>query len=249
MENTKENQIEEIKERIKTGNEIHLEETVFLVKELGAAGIGSGFELGGIPCPIKAETENEYKELFLFKAIHWFWEDAASCYKNRRFRACTILLACMLEAIICFELKRRNIFYDPKWTLGELINYCRGETIRKVTPPQEVKKIFSNIIKGAEKINEFRIKAIHLTLEKGSPKEIEKWHDKTPIEKFKSPPATIRNGYITGDDAIISTVFTPNGPKSFIIYKFKKMAMEMYTHMQNILKVLYGLEFRFSFKC
>jgi len=183
-------QIKEIKERIKRINDIHLEEEAFLVKELGGFGTGSGFELGGRFSEItKAETDEEYKEVSLEQAIYYLWNDAGVCYIKMRFRACVILLACLVEALICLELTKRKIPYDTKWTLGDLINYCKGNKTKGILPPEEIKKSFANIIKDLEIINKLRIEAVHLKLEKERPKEVDKWDELVPLEKIQISPS------------------------------------------------------------
>lgn len=246
MEN---NQIEKIKEMIKRGNDIHLEEEAFLVNELGGFGTGSGFELGGkVSDVIRAETDEEYKEMALDRAIHYLWGDAGVCYKKRRFRACTILLACLVEAVICLELSKRRIFYNPKWTLGELINYCKGNNTWGISPPKDIKKAFTDIIKDLESVNRLRIEAVHLKLEKERPKEASKWDELVPIEKFVSPPVKIEGGWTSGDDVTLHAVRTLTGRwKNYIVYRYKKMAMKAYHHAQNILRTLYRLKFNFRF--
>jgi hypothetical protein len=242
------NQVEKLKEMIRKGNDIHLEEEAFLVNELGGFGTGSGFELGGQVSEIsKAETNEEYKEMNLAHTIYLLWGDAGVSYKNRRFRACTILLACLVEATICLELTKRKIFYETKWTLGELINYCKGNKTWGILPPKGIKKTFNNIIEDLENINKLRIEAVHLKLEKEKPKEVSKWDELAPLEKFTSPPVKIEGGWISGDDVIVHMVRTLTGGwKNYIVYPYKKMAMKAYHHTQNILRTLYRLQFNFK---
>ena len=224
------NNIEEIKERIKRINEIHLEEEAFLVRELGGFGTGSDFELGRLLPNIEAETEKEYKEMNLDFTINILWEDAGICYINRRFRTCTILLACLVEALICLELTKREISYNTKMTLGQLINYCKG------------KKILTSVIEDIEEINKLRIEAVHLKSEKEKPEEVGKWDELVPVGKFKHPPVKI-GSMLSENDA---TVCIQSG-KCYVVYKYKKMAMKAYYHTQNILATLYGLKFNFHF--
>jgi hypothetical protein len=249
IDSQKNQQIEETKDRIRRGNEIHLEETAFLVKELGIAGIGSGFELGEIPHITKIETKEEHKEMNLASTIYRLWGDAGCCYKYRRFRACAILLACLVEAVICFELTKRKIPYDTRWTLGNLINYCKGNKVKGFSPPKEIEKIFSKVIEDAKEINKLRIEAVHFKSEKEKSEDVEKWDELVPLEKFKSPPIKVsKSGWISGDDATLSLVLVSTGYKPFIVYKFKRMAEKTYRHTQNILKNLYGLKFVFGKK-
>ena len=231
------NELEQIKEYIKKSNEIHLEETAYLVQELGGFGIGSGFELANIPFPKKAETEKEYKELALSDSICQFWRDAGVSFKNRRFRACTILLACLIEAVIYLELSRRKKSYPQNSTLGQLIAYCEKE------------KILLEILNEIKSVNKLRNIAIHLIYEKKTPEKLlqsEIFDEIVPLEKFKDPPAKVKMkpGYIeaVGDD--VDLILFPN---QAIRYRYKKLAKAMYNHVQSILKTLYGMKFNFGF--
>lgn len=218
-EKNKLDQIKKYIKQIKQGNEIHLEETAYLVKELGGFGPGGGFSLGisyfksGKPL----WRNKEYEELALFDSIQEFWRDAGECYIRGRFRACAVLLACLTEAVICLELLRKGKSYPKKASLGQLINYC------------EQKKVLLEILSDIKFINELRKIAIHLIYEKTKPKEIiqsEIFDELVPVEKFRNPPANIGN----------------------IVYKYKKLAQQMYIHVQSILKILYGSKFKFKFR-
>jgi hypothetical protein len=234
----KNNNFAELRKRINKINEIHLEETAYLVKELGEFGVGSGFELGNIPFLKKAGTEREYKELALSESIHRFWSDAGKCYINRNFRACAIMLACLVEALICLELLRKKGHFLEDKTLGQLIGYCRDE------------KILTEILEELENINELRKIAVHLIYEKTKPKEIFRsgiFDEIVPIEKFKKPPAEVKRGkgwIETKGEGVELVIF----PKPAIIYSYKKLAKIMYIYVQSIFKKLYNLKFKFSFK-
>jgi len=237
-------EIEEIKKYIKEMNEFHLEEEALLAKELGGFGVGSGFELGNIPHPIRAEKKEEYKQLYLADSIKHLWSDAAICYVKRRFRACVILLACLIEALICLELMRKEVPFDSNWTLGQLIKFCKGKKIGRYTPPKEIKKLFANVIKDLKQINKLRIGAVHLKPEKEASMKIDKWDELVPLEKFKCPPVKMGEEWISGDDVMIVDV----KGRMYICYRYKNMAMKAYNHVQNILKSLYKIDFKFRFK-
>ena len=242
------NNVEEIKRYIREIAELHLEEEAYLVRELGGFGVGSGFELGQIPHPIHAKKRQEYKQIYLADSIRRFWTDAGVCYVKRRFRACVILLACVVEAAISLELLRRNIQYNPRWTLGQLIKYCKKGRYGKYVLPEEAKSFFAGIIDTLERVNELRIEAVHMKSEKERPQEMGKWDDLIPIEVFKAPPVKIDRSGVSGDDVTLYIPINVNGKqKVYLRYPYKKMAMKAYNHVQSILKHFYNMKFKFSF--
>lgn len=223
--------LEKVMEEIRVGDEIHLEERARLLMEIGGYGLG-GIELGTISLGGKIETHEEYEKAALESVIGELWQDAGVCYINHRFRACVILLACLIEAVLSLELIKKGDVNGKDWTLGTLITYCRKNKI-----------VSGNIIKAAKEINDLRIIAVHLKIERDEPEKAFEHSDMdetVPLETFKKPPVMIhKNGSISGDDVLITFGIKGSG----IVYKFKKAAMKSYKHVKDILRSLYGLRF------
>jgi len=199
--------------------------------EIGGYGVG-GIELGVISRGGKIETLEEYKKAALEGAIGELWQDSCVCYINRRFRACVILLACLIEAVLSLELIKKGELCGKGWTLGRLITYCQKN---KIVP--------RNVVKAAKKVNALRKIAVHPKVEREEPKKTFSRSDLdeiVPLKMFRKPPVVIhKNGSISGDDVLV--VFGIDG--SGIVYKFKKAAMKAYKHVKLVLRSRYGLRF------
>ena len=224
--------LEKVMERIKVGDEIHLEERARLLMEIGGYGVG-GMELGVISPGGKIETPEEYERAALERVISELWQDSCVCYINRRFRACVILLACLIEAVLSLELIKKGEVSGKDWTLGRLITYCRKN---KIVP--------RNVVKATKEVNDLRKIAVHLKIEREEPKKAFKLSDldeMVPLKMFSKPPVMIhKNGSISGDDVLV--VFGIEG--SGIVYKFKKASMKAFKNVKVILTCLYGLRLR-----
>lgn len=228
--------LEKVMEEIRVGDEIHLEERVRLLMEIGGYGVG-GIELGVISSGGKIETRKEYEKAALEGVIGELWQDSCVCYINHRFRACVILLACLIEAVLSLELIKKGKVSGKDWTLGKLITYCRKN---KIVP--------GNVVKIAKEINDLRKIAVHLKIEREEPTKAFRHSDLdeiVPLKTFRKPPVFIhKNGSISGNDVFI--IFGIEG--SGIVYKFKKAAMKAYKNVKVILTCLYGLRFNQSWQ-
>jgi len=179
------------------------------------------------------------------------WSDAFVCYVERRFRACVILLGCLVEATLSLELEKRRVkkpsasFLDrlfrlhrealgiERFTLGRLIEYCYGN------------KVISREVYGAAKeINALRNMAVHLKMEREKPlKSIETTPDideEVPLKDFKNPPVTISEGWISGDG--VTFVWRPGF--TGILYRYKKAADRAFKNARFILRSLYNIKFK-----
>jgi len=226
--------LEKVMERIRAVDNIHLEERARLLMELGGFGVG-GIELGCISEGVRElKTPEEYEKMALEVVIGELWHDSCICYINRRFRACTILLACLVEAVLCMELLKKGKVCKKDWMLGQL-KHCKEEGI-----------VPRNVLEAAEAVNKLRIIAVHLKIEREEPRktfEHSNLDEMVPITNFQRPPVTIHeNGSISGDDVMLRV----GSEGAFIVYKFKKAAMEAYKNVKVILSSLYGLKFKSS---
>jgi len=223
--------LEEVMEEIKVGDELHLEERARLLMEIGGYGV-RGIELGVIFPGGKIETPEEYEKAALEGVIGELWQDSCICYINHRFRACVILLACLIEAVLSLELIKKGEVGGKNWTLGKLITYCRNN---KIVP--------GNVVKVAKEVNDLRKIAVHLKIEREEPRKIFKYSDLdeiVPLKTFRKPPVMIhKNGSISGDDVLVSFNLEGSG----IVYKFKKAAMKAYKNVKVILTSLYEVKF------
>lgn len=223
--------LEKVMEEIKVGDEIHLEERARLLLEIGGYGVG-GIELGVISPSGKIETPEEYEKAALEGVIGELWHDSCICYINRRFRACVILLACLVEAVLSLELVKKGEATGKDWTLGRLIAYYRKN-----------KMIPRNVMKAAKEVNDLRKIAVHLKIEREEPEKVfehSNLDEIVPLKTFRKPPVMIhRNGSISGDDVLVTFGIAGSG----IVYKFKKGATKAYKHVKVVLKSLYGLRF------
>jgi len=223
--------LEEIIERIKLGDEMHLEERARLLMEIGGYGVG-GIELGIISPGGKIENPEEYKKAALKGVIGELWHDSCICYINHRFRACVILLACLVEAVLSLEIVKKREVTARNLTLGGLVSYC-----------QKNKMVPRNVIKAAKEVNDLRKIAVHLKIEREEPEKVFEHSDLdeiVPLKTFRKPPVTIhKNGSISGDDVLVTFGIGGSG----IVYKFKKAAMNAYKVVKVVLRSLYGLRF------
>lgn len=221
--------LEEVMEEISVGDEIHLEERARLLMEIGGYGVG-GIELGVISPGGKIETPNEYEKAALEGVIGELWQDSCVCYINHRFRACVILLACLIEAALSLALIKKGEVSGKGWTLGKLITYCQKN---KIVP--------ENVVKAAKEVNDLRKIAVHLKIEREEPTKAFRHSDLdeiVPLKTFRKPPVVIhKNGGISGDDVLFVLGIEGSG----IVYKFKKAAMKAYKNVKVILTCLYGL--------
>lgn len=226
--------LERVMEEIRVGNEIHLEEGARLLMEIGGYGVG-GIELGVILLSGKIEPPEEYEKAALESVIGELWQDSCVCYINRRFRACVILLACLIEAVFSLEMMKKGEVSGKGWTLGRLITYCRKN---KIVP--------RDVFEAAKEVNDLRKIAVHLKIEREEPMKAFSHSDLdeiVPMKAFRKPPVVIhKNGSISGDDVLV--VFGIEA--SDIVYKFKKAAMKAYKDVKAILTSLYGLRFNQS---
>lgn len=166
--------LEEVEGRIKVGDEIHLEERARLLMELGGYGVG-GIELGVISPVEKAENHEEYEKVALGSVIGELWQDSCICYINHRFRACVILLSCLVEAVLSLEVIKKGEVGGKAWTLGRLITYCEKN---KIVP--------GTVVEAAREVNKLRIIAVHLKIERGEPEKVFEHSDLDEIVPFKT---------------------------------------------------------------
>lgn len=224
-------ELDKIMEHLRIGDEIHLEERARLLMEIG------GFGVGGVELPLISEHSGEItpeiaKRHALENTIRNLWSGAFICYMERRFRACVILLGCLVEATLTLEIEKKGVKENRKMlTLGWLVNYCYKKGL-----------ISKDIFDAANEVNALRNLAVHLKPEKEYPMKttetIEDIDEEVSLKVFDKPPVTVsEEGWISGDDVI----FVMRPGFTGILYRFKKAADRAFRNVRFILKSLYGL--------
>jgi len=229
------------KERIQGMDEIHLEDRARWMVEIYQPSIGGmeiPFSMGKEAT--SAESDEERRIISLRSSVHRLWNESTACYVYGRFQACIILLATMLEAAL--ELKLRlmglwtefeSICEEQYRFLGRLISFCDK---KRCLPNKVVKHLW--------KVNDLRINAVHLRVEKRTG---EYMFGRTPldeveyfktVEELKGRPVKVdlKEGWISGDDAIFG--FDLLRRRYEILYKYKAGAKEALERSREIISSL-----------
>lgn len=231
---------ERIKITLRNMLELHLDEYVSRVIEVGGFGVG-GVELEvTIPSPriIRGKIEKEQSALIV--TINALWQNAAMSYVYGNFRACIFQIGSMLEGILKYEILRRELkksledYLKKQFpTLGNLIYFCKYKNI--------ILSKENNSLEFAEKINKIRNDHVHLILERERPNEIFETTSRDEfifLDKFiGEPPVKIKNGWVSGDGVTVVFDFKVN--KTGILYKYKKDAKKCLNYVRQILKTIY----------
>lgn len=231
---------ERLRKGLKKMFEMHLDEYVSRLEEVGGFGVGGIEPEVSLPSPTMIRTKQEKEQFELSHAVYRFWENATLSYIYGNFRACIFQLGTMLEAALKFEISRRRLkkslkeYLRGKYaTLGRLIGFCK-ET--KVILSKE-----NGSLKLAGRVNELRVEHIHLLLEQEMPEDIfkiTKRDEFISLDEFKGePPVEISNGWISGDGVTFVVDFLAK--KRGILYKYKTDAKRCLNYARQILKLLY----------
>jgi len=244
--------VEELKGRLREVLEMHLDEFVYRLEEIGGFGVG-GVELEvSIPYPHAARSSSERKQQALAQAVRKLWEKATMTYVFGEFRGSIFLLASIVETVLKLEVSRRGLESSlkdycvrkksrfpmlgklkkgkRKPTLGPLIRFCKKMGIL----PKHASKL-------AKKVNRLRIEHIHLIIETEMPEEaleITFRDEFVPLSRFKGkPPVEIKKGWISGDGVAFVMDFKEG--QASILYKYKADAKKCLYTTKQFLKLMY----------
>jgi len=232
------------RDRLRTGLmkmfEIHLDEYVSRLIEVGGFGVGGITLEVSLPFPTKIHEKQEQELNALCEAIQILWQNSALSYIYGNFRACIFQLGSMLEGTLKLEILRGGLKKSldeylgrRKPTLGNLIGFCKKNNV--------ILSRENNSLDFAERINNLRVEHIHLILEQERPDEVSKVTPRdelVSLEEFKGkPPVKIKNGWISGDG--VTVIFDFVAKKAFILYKYKKDAKKCLNYAKQILKIIY----------
>lgn len=223
------NSIENLKDRLKSMDEYHLEERAERLKEIGGLGVG-GLESRYYPYFItRTDTEKKKELMALEISISKLWNEAAMCYVHGQFRACIVLFATLLEATLKYELEIRNIDFPEKSTLGQCIERCRKHHI---LPEKEKDRVTAAVIL----VNNYRNDIVHVIIERYRPEslfgEVGPEHEVKPV---RDPSRYIKDGFVAGDG---ETILLGREGLS-IVYWYKTAAKNTLECTKEVLKFLY----------
>ena len=166
---------DKIKDRLRKILEYCIDDYAERVIEIGGLGVGGaeiedyGRRIREAAAEWEIETREDWDEerkkelrgslegMALQHSIDNLWNEAAFSYIYGHFRACIILLASLLEALLKLNRGKGNYMtYDENLTLGTLIDRCASENI-----------IFEQeIIQAAKRINDRRNDLLHFNRER-----------------------------------------------------------------------------------
>jgi len=220
--------------------EMHLDEYVSRLKEVGGFGVGGIEPEVSLPTPTVIRTKQEKEQSELSQAVYRFWENATLSYIYGNFRACIFQLGSMLEAALKFEISRRglkkslNEYLNGKHaTLGRMIGFCKEKNV--------ILSKENGSLDLAGQVNKLRVEHIHLLLEQEMADnvfKITKRDEFISLDEFKGePPVKISNGWISGDGVTFVVDFLAK--KRGILYKYKADAKRCLNYARQILKLLY----------
>ena len=220
--------------------EMHLDEYVSRLEEVGGFGVGGIEPEVSLPSPTIIRTKQEKEQFELSQAVYRFWENATLSYIYGNFRACIFQLGTMLEATLKFEISRRGLKKSLKdylkgknATLGRMIGFCDKKNV--------ILSKENGSLKLAGQVNKLRVDHIHLLLEQEMSEDvfkITKRDEFISLDEFRGePPVKISNGWISGDGATFIMDFLAK--KRGILYKYKADAKRCLNYAQQILNFLY----------